>query len=83
MAEVVERARDAMVEWDEAMQSQSGLTDEEIARRYADQHRGKPDAILRFVENNAPEDADPLDAAVEYERRMEDLLRQHRRRDAT
>ena len=69
------------MDWDQSRET--GMTDEEVARRYATQHKGRPDRILNFVRQNAPEGVDPLDAAVEYERQMEDLLRTHRRNDAT
>jgi len=77
---VVEGARDGMLRWHEAMQSQGGLTDEEAAIRYATQHRNRPGAILAFVRQNAPEGRDPTEAAIEYEREMENLLRQQQRR---
>ena len=82
IAEVAELTRDALLDWDEAMDAQSGMTDEELAKRYANQHKGNPRAIMRFAEKNAPDGTDPLDAAVEYERTMEDLLRTYRRNDA-
>lgn len=83
LAEVAESATDQMLEWRGALQGQDGLTDREIARRYATRHKGRPREIMRFVQRNAPDDADPWDAAIEYERTMEDLLRQHRRNNAT
>lgn len=80
IGEVSESVRDYLREWDGSRDT--GMTDEEVARRYATQHQGRPDRILNFVRQNVPEGTDPLDAAVEYERTMEDLLRA-RRNDAT
>jgi hypothetical protein len=80
IGEVSESVRDYLREWDDSRDT--GMTDEEVVRRYATQHQGRPDRILNFVRQTAPEGTDPLDAAVEYERQMEDLLKA-RRNDAT
>ena len=79
--EVVEGTRDALLDWHTEMARYSGLTDEEAMRRYATRHRGNPQAILNYTQANMPDGADALDAAVEYERTMEEMLRRNQRRN--
>lgn len=80
MREVIEGARDSMLELRDIIGEGQGLTDEELAVRYANQHRGNPMAIMSFVRESAPPDTDALKAAVEYERTMEALWRERNRR---
>lgn len=79
IAEVTEGARDALIEWRNLVKEDNALSDEEMATRYSSRHRGKPEQIMEFVKSHAPEDADVLEAAVEYEREMEALIRSKRR----
>lgn len=79
IGEVVEGARDALLDLKGAIDARSGLTDEEVARQYVQRHRDNPAATLRFVQKNLPEGKDPFDAAIEYERTMEAYLERNRR----
>lgn len=50
------------------------LTEVEVVERYLEKHRGRPDAIMRFVKRMSPEGEDPLEAAAHYEEEMEGAL---------
>jgi len=74
MREVIEGARDQMRVWDDAVSHGGTLSDEEMVRRYVQQHRGQPDALLGFASRRAS-GGDVLQAAVDYEQDMEQRLR--------
>lgn len=82
LQQVAEQARDQLLDWHGQMERLNTLTEEEAAIRYVQEHQGRPDALLEFVRGAVPGDRDALDAAVEYEQAMEDLLKRKRRRDA-
>lgn len=53
----------------------NSLTDDEMAARYVQLHRGNPVATARFVAQNAPPGANPLAEWRKYEQKMETLLK--------
>lgn len=57
------------------MQAGNVLTPDELKQRYVAEHRGKPEALLRFAISQAPKGANPMQAAHEYEQQMEQLLK--------
>jgi hypothetical protein len=73
--EVIEGARDGFQRWGDAVAGSRQLSDEELLTRYEQFHRGKPEAVFGFIQRMAPEGVDPYEAAIEYEREMEALVR--------
>lgn len=75
IGEVVEGAREGFASWGEAMETDDRLTDQEAVQRYLHEHRGNFAATLNFVSRNKPPDMSDTEAAIQYERAMEDELR--------
>lgn len=75
MREAVEGARDTLLNTQRELSRGGTLSDEEAMRRYVQQHQGRPDAILEFTSRHAT-GGDVLQEAVDYERRMEQMLQE-------
>jgi len=69
----IEQASGTLARITNKLRRDGALTDQEVMARYMAEHRGNPQAIVRFAAQSAP-GKDPFLAGVEYERRMERLL---------
>lgn len=56
------------------LRRENRLTDDELLRRYEQQHRGQPWAMVRFAQQQAP-GGDVLEQALRYEQQMEELMK--------
>lgn len=75
LREAIEGARDTLLETRRDLSRGGTLSDEELVKRYVQQHRGRPDEILGFTARHAQGD-DVLQEAVAYEQQMEQMLRE-------
>lgn len=75
MHDAVAGARELVGDVVADLRQENRLTDDEVLRRYEQQHRGKPWAMVQFAQVQAAPGRDPLEEALRYEREMEELMR--------
>lgn len=73
--EVIEGARDGLMQFRRERVGDRTMSEEEMLRRYVRKHQGNVQELIEFARRRAPPDANPLTEAVRYEQEMERLIR--------